>query len=170
MALGDVTIYDTGAYGQIGSRKFKVAASATTIKAGEPVNKTVTTVSGANLATAVIPAVTLSPNVGTTFIVGIAATTSTNTSTAAGTVEVFPAVPGYVYLCAPLVSTSWDTQAEYDALVGKRVLFDLTSSTYTITLTQAGNVGNGLVVEPLDILRVPGKVAFSIRQSVLYNN
>jgi hypothetical protein len=169
MALNDVTFLDAAQFSNIGSRKYKVAASATTIKAGEPVSKTVTFVSGANLSTAVIPAIDGSWNVGTTYAVGIAATTSTNTSTAAGTVEVIPAVPGVVYLCSPLTSSLFDTQAEYDALVGRRVCFDLTSSTYTIDTT-TGNNGNGLVIEPLDISKHPGKVAFSIRQQVLYNN
>jgi hypothetical protein len=58
------------------------------------------------------------------------------------------------------------TQAEYDALVGSRVLFDLTSSTYTITATD--NAAYGLVVEPLDIKKFPNKVRFSIRPCATY--
>ena len=58
------------------------------------------------------------------------------------------------------------TQAEYDALVGARVLLDLTSGTYTILATDSAN--NGCVVEPLDISRFPNKVAFSIRAGANY--
>lgn len=173
MAIGDVQIYKDGAFSPIGARRYVVAKSGTTIKPGEPVNKTVTTVAGANLATAVIPAITLSPSAGTTFIIGIASgpgAASTNTSTAAGVVDVIPCVSGVIYLCAPLTSTLWDTQAEYDALVGTRVLFDLTSSTYTITTVHTFNAFNGLIVEPLDIARYPGKVAFSVRTTAIYNN
>lgn len=174
MAIGDVTIYKDGAFSPIGARRYVVAKSATTIKPGEPVAKTVTFVSGANLSTAVSPAVTLSP-LSSLPIIGIAAgpgTASTNTATAAGVVDVIPCVSGIIYLCAPKTSTLWDTQAEYDALVGTRVLFDLTSSTYTIT-TSAGGGGtsvSGLVVEPLDIAKYPGKVAFSVRATSLYTN
>ncbi len=178
MALGDVTIFKDGAFSPIGARRYRVAKSGTTIKAGEPVNKgIISTVAaaGTNVATVVIPAITNSPNVGTSYIIGIAQSTSTNTASLEGIVDVLPCVPGVIYLCAPLTSTLFDTQAEYDALVGRKVCFDLTSSTYTITTTTTtgGNAsapGNGLVVEPLEIAKYPGKVAFSVRNSVIYNN
>lgn len=159
MALGDITILKEGAFGGVGSRKFVVGTSATTIKAGEPVAKAL----GGFVVT---PMATNSPQVGTHYIVGIAATTSTNTASAEGTVEVWPDVPGMVYLIAPNVAASFDTQSEYDALVGDRVLIDLTSSSYTILATDAA--GNGCVIEPLDVAKYPGKVAFSFRRGANY--
>ena len=154
MALGDITIYDEGAFGYPGDEEFAVAASATTIKAGEPV-------SWALGGYVVTPMATNKPVIGTDYLAGIAATTSTNTAAAAGTVRVTKPLPGMSYLIAPLAPTSFDTQAEYDLLVGDRVLFDLTSSTYTITATDGATYG--LTILPLDIKKYPGKVRFAIR-------
>lgn len=100
----------------------------------------------------------------TDYLVGIAVSESTQTASAAGSVLVMPLVPGTTYIAAPLTAASYDTQAEYDALVGKRVLFDLTSGTYTIGHTDGAT--NGLVVAALDISKYPGKVAFFIRNGV----
>lgn len=160
MALGDVKIKDEAAFGYPGDIEFQVAAGAdASIKAGEPVAKAL----GAAVVTALA---TNKPVVGTDFLAGIAATTSTDTVAAAGSVRVTKLVRGVVYLCKPLVAATWDTQAEYDALVGDRVLFDLTAGVYTITATDGAT--NGLVVEQLDVAKVPGMVAFSIRDGASY--
>ena len=160
MAAGDITLLRDGAFGNCGSRLHNVAAAGTTIKAGEPVEKVLG-------AAAVIPATNNFPNVaGGDRMVGIATSTSTNTGAAAGTVQVLSLVPGQVFLIAPKVAATWDTQAEYDALVGDRVLIDLTGSTYTILA--ADNADYGCVVEPLDIKKYPGKVAFSVRDGASY--
>ena len=162
MALGDITIYSENAFGYPGDDVFSVAASATTIKAGEPVSKPLGNSAGAVVA----PLATNKPVVATDFMAGIAATTSTNTAGAAGTVRVTKLVPGVSYLIAPNSSAAYDTQAEYDALVGARVLFDLTTGVYTILASDGAT--SGLVVEPLDISKFPGKVRFSIRAGVSY--
>lgn len=162
MALGDIQIYSDGAFGYPGDDEFAVAASATTIKAGEPVVKALGNSSGSVVA----PASTNAPQVGTDYMAGIAATTSTNTASVAGTVKVTKLVPGMTYLIAPKVAATWNTQAEYDALVGARVLLDLTAGVYTILATDGA--GNGCVVEPLDVSKFPGKVRFSIRAGANY--
>lgn len=162
MALGDITFYSEGAFGYPGDEEYAVAASATTIKAGEPVQKTL----GNGTGNVVTPAANNFPVVGTDFCAGIAATTSTNTATAAGTVKVTKLVPGTTYLIAPKVAATWDTQSEYDALVGARVLIDLSSSTYTLLAADGAN--NGCVVEPLNVSKFPGKVRFSIRAGASY--
>ena len=161
MALGDVTLFDNPAFGYPGSEPYAVAASATTIKAGEPV-----IVQLGTSGTVVAALATGAPLVGTDYMVGIAATTSTNTATAAGTVQVSKLVPGMTFLCSPKVAATWATQALYNALVGYRVLFDLTSSSYTILA--ADSASNGLVVAPLNITEVPGKVRFAIRNAASY--
>lgn len=160
MANGDITILDQSTMAGIGARRFLVAASATLINAGEPVTKAL----GAAVVT---PMATNKPVVATDFLAGIAATTSTNTAGAAGDVWVNPLVPGVIYLMAPKVAATWNTQALYDALVGARVLIDLTSSVYTILATDGAT--SGCVVEALDIAKYPGKVAFSIRNAVSYS-
>lgn len=164
MTAGNVTIL-VGAQGSTSpSKVYQTEAAATNIKFGEPVK----------LKTAgsqyVIPLADAEPVVGTTtYVVGIAATTSTETASADGTVEVFENLPGTVWLCNAKSSAAVDTQAEYDALVNVPVLFDLTSSVYTVD-TAVTDATYGLVIESLDITRYPGKVAFSIRSSATINN
>lgn len=159
MALGDIKVLRPAQFGDTGSKQFAVAASSTTIKPGEPVAKAL----GGYVVT---PMATNKPEVGTDYLAGIAMTESTNTASAAGVVDVMPLVPGVVYIMSPNVAATWDTQAEYDALVGDRVLIDLTSSSYTILA--ADSVNNGCVIEPLDVKKYPGKVAFSFRNGVNY--
>lgn len=153
MALGDITILEQSSTMGRGSRTYNVAAGST-IYAGEPVQAVLAAVN-------VKAADTSTPVVGTTYYVGIAETTSTATASAAGTVQVLPINPGTTYLISPAVAASWDTQAEYDALVGKRVLIQLSAGTYSILASDSAN--NGCVVMPLDIAKYPGKVAFAIR-------
>lgn len=160
--LGDVQIYDEGAFGYPGDSAFVTLAAATVINAGEPVLKALGT-SGSFVG----PLTTNQPTIASgSLTAGIAATTGTNTSSANGLVRVTKPTQGLTYLCAPLTAATWNTQAKYDALVGSRVLFDLTNGTYTITASDSA--GNGLVVEPLDISRYPGKVRFSIRPGATY--
>lgn len=164
MALGNVTILREGAFGNQGSRVHAVAAgAAATIKAGELVLKTL---GDASVVVWTAGAATL-PVVGTDYVAGLSASTSTDTAGAAGTVEIIPITPGTVYLCNANTAASWDTQAEYDALVGDRVLLDCSAGgVQTILHTDGAN--NGIVVEPLDIAKYPGKVAFSLRNGLSY--
>lgn len=157
--IGDITLYSEGAFGYPGDDEYNVAASATLINAGEPVAK------GLGLAV-VTPAATNTPVVATDFYAGIAASTSTNTAGAAGTVRVTKFSNNVSFLIVPKVAATWDTQAEYDALVGDRVLLDLTTGSYTILATDGAT--NGCVVMPLDIARYPGKVRFQFRNAVNY--
>ncbi len=159
MATGDITILEQSTAGGVGAREFQVAASATLIYPGEPVAKAL----GAAVVT---PMATNKPVVATDFLAGIAATTSTNTASAAGTVWVYPIVAGVTYLISPKVAATFDTQAEYNALVGDRVLLDLTTGSYTILASDGAT--SGCVIEQLDVAKYPGKVAFSFRNGVSY--
>lgn len=71
-------------------------------------------------------------------------------------------------MIAPKVAATWNTQAKYNALVGARVLIDLTTGVYTILAVDGA--GNGCVVEYLDISKYPGMVAFSWSQVCDYRN
>lgn len=157
MALGDFIILEQNSMTARGARLYNVAAAATTINAGEPVTRALGGVTVTAMATN-------KPVVGTDYLAGIAMTTSTQTASVAGTVNVMPLSSGITYLVSPTAPTSWDTQAEYDALVGKRVLIDLTTGSYTILASDSAN--NGCVIMPLDIAKYPGKVAFCFRQAV----
>ena len=159
MALGDIQVYDEAAFGYPGDVEYGVDKAASTIYPGEPVSKALGATSVAALATS-------KPVVGTDYLAGIAASTSTQTASANGTVKVMKIVPGLTYIISPKTAASWDTQAEYNDLVGARVTFDLTSSTYTINATDGAT--NGLVVMPLDISKFPGKVRFAIRAGANY--
>lgn len=159
MAIGDITLYSEGAFGYPGDDVYAVAASATLIYPGEPVAKAL---GGA----AVTPAATNTPVVATDFYAGIATSTSTNTAGAAGTVTVMKFADNVSYLIAPKVTATWDTQAEYDALVGDRVLLDLTTGVYTILASDSAT--SGCVVMPLDIAKYPAKVRFQFRDAVNY--
>ncbi len=159
MALGNIQIYDEGAFGYPGDESYVVAASATLIYPGEPVTKALG-------AAAVTPMATNKPVVATDFLAGIASSTSTNTASADGIVKVTKFQNGMSFLVAPNSTTAFDTQAEYDALVGDRVLMDLTTGTYTLLATDGAT--NGCVIMPLDIAKYPGKVRFSFRNGVNY--
>lgn len=157
MAIGDIQIYEPSVSMVQGARKANVAAGATTINPGEPVARA--------LAAATVTAMaTNKPVVATDFLVGIATSTSTQTASVAGTVDYLPLMPGMTFLISPKVAATFDTQAEYDALVGDRVLLDLTTGVYTILA--ADGATSGCVIQPLDIAKYPGKVAFAFRNGV----
>lgn len=161
MAAGDIKILKEASFGFAGTEKHQVASGTTkAIKNGEPVAKAL----GAAVVTALA---TSKPVVATDFMAGIALSDSTETASAAGTVEVIKLVPGVIYLGKANDTSLIDTQAKYDALVGDRVAFDLTGGSYTVLLTDGAT--NGLVVENLDITKYPNMVAFSIRNGVAYN-
>jgi len=162
MASGDILVHRTPyAQGGAGSIPYNVNAG-TLIYAGEPVQMFL---AGTN----VFPALTSTPVAGSSYYVGIATTNSTNTTAATGTVNVAPLDTKVVYLANPDVAATWDTQTEYNALVGSRVLIKNsvsvtatpTSGTYTILASDSAN--NGCVVVPLNIFKTPGKVAFRLR-------
>lgn len=159
MSAGNITLYSEQAHAISGGQTFAVAASATTLNVGEPVTKAL----GANVVT---PMTTNKPVVATDFLAGVSITNSTHTSTAAGIVSVAPIDETDVWLIAPNSTAAFDTQAEYDALVGDRVLLDLTTGVYTILATDGAT--NGCVIQPLDISKHPGRVAFSFRAGCSY--
>ena len=157
MSVGDITVLEQGVYTGRGARRYNVAAGATVINPGEPVVR----VLGAVTVTAMA---TNKPVVATDYVVGIAATTSTQTTAVAGFVYVHPISSAITYLAKPNDTTAYDTQAEYDALVGKRVLFDLTSGAYTILASDGAT--SGCVIQALDIAKYPGRVAFAFRAAL----
>ncbi len=168
MATGNIQPYENSASSKMdGGISYYVAANSTgsngsvsRINPGEPVTK----VAG---AAGVIAAATNAPTT-TLRIVGVAASTSTETASVAGTVNVIPASPGQIWMIAPKVAATWDTQSEYNALCGARVLIDNTSGVYTILASDSAS--NGCIVEYIDVLKYPGMVAFSFSPLVDYRN
>lgn len=168
MALGDIQPYESASANRNGgSIKYFVAANSagadgtvSRIKAGEPVMKKAG-------ATSVYAAVTSFPT-STLRVVGVASGTSTETASVTGVVDVIPAAPGQVWMIAPATAATWDTQAEYNALIGSRVLLQNSSGTYTALASDSA--GNGCIVEYIDVLKYPGMVAFSWSPLCDYRN
>lgn len=113
------------------------SGGATTILAGEPTKF--------NTAGAVS---IMADGDGTTSqrFTGIAKSDSTDTAAAAGVVQVWLPFPGLIYSCAAKTASTADTAAEIDALFGKRVVFDLTSTTWSIDAAAADGATNGIVI------------------------
>ena len=168
LTTNDITFFEQGAFGAIGTRRFLAKASGTAINPGEPVYVSALTAPmyvealGNNM-----------PDSGIScYLVGIAQGSGTHTSTAGGVVDVFPAIPGVVYSILPKVAATYgltrgsESQITYNSQVGNRVLIDLTAGAYT--LLAADGVTNGCVVEYRDALKADGKVAFTFRQNVMY--
>jgi len=167
--IGDFTVLESAStQGGRGGRLYNVAAG-TPIYAGEPV------CIRAVGAVVVEPALTTTPVVQITvgvegLHVGIATTNSTNTLTAAGTVNVRPTSSDITYLVSPTTAASWDTQAEYDALVGKRVVpansvsVSAVPTSGTYTMGASDNATYGCVVQAMNIVEHPGKVAVAFRK------
>lgn len=76
---------------------------------------------------------------------GIAKDESTDTASAAGTINVWTPLPGLLYSAKAKTASLANTQALIDALVAKRVVIDLTSSVYTVDTAAGDATTNGLL-------------------------
>jgi hypothetical protein len=163
--MGDIQILYNPTFGVPGSRKHAVAASTAgkSIAAGQLVLKAL----GDPSVVAFTASGTSQPVVATDYLAGLSASESTETSAVAGTVQVIPILPGMVLLGNPDTAATWNTQAEYDALVGDRVLVSVTAAGVQ-TILAADDATAALIVEPLDVTKYPGKVAFSVRNAGMY--
>lgn len=161
MAIGDITPFESSNQRFTGGIKYAVVAGTVkSILPGEPVQK----LAGAAYVTA------MATNSPTTVkrVVGVATAASTETATDDGFAVISPATNGELFKIAPKVPGTWDTQAKYNALVGSRVLLDLTAGTYTILAADAAN--NGCIVEYIEVATNPGFVAFSWSPVCDYRN
>ena len=161
LSIGDFNLKDTSYSQAPASHEFAVQSGTTaSIKAGEPVQKLAGT-AYATLASTNFPTTTLRH-------VGIATSNSNETASVDGTVKVALSQPGVTWLGNADVAATWNTQAKYNALVGTRVLIKLATGVFTVLA--ADSAGNGCVVEYLDVVRYPGKVAFSFSPLSYYAN
>lgn len=131
-----------------GNQPFRVAASATRAYVGEPINFAGTYTSGAASANTVVVLTDGKPVIGTDLFVGILAKDMLPTS---GTII---AQKTYVTVPIPHVTrirgraktaANVDTDAELLAILWDVVLFDLTSTAYTIDDAAAGDT-SGLTI------------------------
>jgi hypothetical protein len=77
---------------------------------------------------------------------GLAKRTSTETAGANGVVGVYAPVPGILYRGFAKSAAAADTQSEINALMGKKVLFDLTSSDWTVDTAATDALVNCVVI------------------------
>lgn len=167
MALGDVVIFKDPSFGAIGSTTRQVASGTTSsINAGEFVLVAL----GSQFVTAWTAGSAAKPVVATDFVAGLAMSTSSETTGAAGTVDVMPLVPGQQFLINPLVPATFgqgttQVQSTYNALVGDRVLLNCSAGGVQ-TLLAVDGATNGFVIQDLDIQKYPGKVAIAPRNGL----
>lgn len=143
MARGDIKLRSAVSFDSSISRNIP-AGVAGSIKAGEPTKSVDAAAASPYLGTIAI----MADGDGSTAtrFTGIAKSDSDDTVAAAGTCETYLPYPGLQYAALAKTSTTADTQAEIDALKGKRVVFDLTTSKWTVDAAAADAVANGVVI------------------------
>lgn len=152
--------HDLRVVGSSKVKRYKVAAAATAIKVGEPVLVYGALTSGASASNTAVVLTDGKPVIGTDTFGGIAASAGTHTASVAGTVDVAVPIPFFTEIWGKAKTTAnIDTAAELLGILGDAVLFDLTSSTYTIDETAAANT-SGLRVEDGDTSR--GELGVSV--------
>lgn len=119
------------------------SGAAATIAANTP---TKTSAADASIVGAVVPMVDGDGSVTAMRFSGLAKNTSTDTASAAGVVDVWVPVPGLLYRGLCKVAGSANTQAKINALFTKRVVFDLTSSDWTVDSAAADALVNCVVI------------------------
>lgn len=77
---------------------------------------------------------------------GLAKNTSTDTASVAGLVTLWLPLPGLVYAAKSKTASNSNTAAKIQALFGKRVVFDLTASVWSVDDGAADAVANCVVI------------------------
>lgn len=117
------------------------AGAASTIAAGTPVKKSGTATQY------VVPCVDGDLTIATDQVfMGFAASTSTETAAADGTVEVYLPLPGIVYRAKAKTASLANTQTEIDAMVGEAQVLDLTTGDWTIDTAAGDAAANAFYV------------------------
>lgn len=122
-----------------------IVASGTTagIASGSP-TKLVT--ADGSVAGVVVPMVDADGIVTAERFTGLAKSTSTETASAAGIIITYAPVAGILYRGSPLVAGSANTQAKINALMGKKVIFDLTANVWTVDTAATDALVNCVVI------------------------
>ena len=119
------------------------SGGAATIAPGTP---TKSTESDATATGALVPMVDGDGSVTAMRFGGLTKTLSTDTASAAGIVDVWVPVPGILYRGFAKSAAAADTQSEINILRRKRVVFDLTSSDWTVDTAAADALVNCVVI------------------------
>lgn len=160
MAKGDIDVFDVAGKNSVPSKVYQTEAAATAILAGEPVKLKA---AGSEF---VIPLATAEPVIGTTTqVLGIAASDSTQTASADGTIEVYIPDPKVVWRAKATTPANIDTQAKLDALQNDNVKFDLGGGIYTVDENEGNAAASGLQIVGGD--PETGDVHFTIRPAAM---
>lgn len=154
----DIRIVDNGG-ATVPTKTFKVEAGAVaSITPGKPVKIGGT---GNNYVTLLA---TGDPEIGTDRMVGITASTSTDTASADGTVDVYMVKPGVTVMrCKATTTTNVDTDAEVLAILNDSVTFDLTSTTFTVDEDEGDDPDvHGLLITGVN--KDTGEVDFMLKE------
>lgn len=122
-----------------------VAASGTTASIASGVPTKCTTADG-SVAGACIVMVDGDGLVTGERFTGLCKVPSNETSSVAGTVDTWAPVPGMLYRGFCKVAGSANTQAKINALMGKKVLFDLTAGDWTVDTAATDALVNCVVI------------------------
>ena len=141
MSNADIGVKETGGRNSLPTDRWVVASGQTElIEAGEPAK--VTDDEGE-----VILLVDADLTIGTDKTMsGIAARSSTETSSASGYSDQFLPLPDIQWEVKALTSSTADTQSEIDALIGHMVIIDLTSSVFTMDAGASTGTSNAFVI------------------------
>jgi len=177
MAINDLTIFDQGA-AYPGDNLFDVAAQSTTVPLFNPGEVAFRALGAGEYVTSLAASTTNRPAVGTDYIAGVTSSTSTETATVDGKVNVTKFDPFMTFLITPGTPATYGVgstpnQTTYNALIGSRVLLTSSaqvSNVITTKLLAADSANNGLVVMPLDVVAGghPGKVRVAFRAALNY--
>lgn len=124
-------------------------ASGTTasINAGEPTTPAGAT--GSVTGTVALSADASPTTVGTATNVhfsGLAKADSNETASVAGNVTLWAPMPGILYAAKSKSAAATDTAVEIIALMNKRVILDLTSTTWTVDTAATDAITNGIII------------------------
>ena len=146
MAAGDISIYRAGA-NLLTTTASVASGTVASISSGEPTKPSGAT---ASVTGAVVLLADGDPTtVGTatnTHFAGLAKSNSNETASAADTVTLWAPMSGILYAAKAKSAAAVDTQAEIIALLNKRVVLDLTSSTFTVDTAATDAITNGVII------------------------
>lgn len=143
MARGDIKLL-TQLSPEFSTISIVPSGTAGSIKAGEPIR--VASATGAAGTGVELMADGEPTTADAKRFAGISKDDSTDTAAAAGVVTHWLPLPGIIYSAKPKVAGSCNTQAKLNILKFARVVFDLTSTVWTVDTAATDAAANGVVM------------------------
>lgn len=154
MALNDIQFLDAGELGTNASLPYRVQAGSVIINPGEPVSRVI----GANYvntlydtsASSTVTSGATKPVVATDYIVGIGMSSSSNTATADGGVDIQPLATDVVYSAAPYLGNAFTFTGNLTS--GSSIVSNISSFTGLIVgqLVTGSNIATGSIIASLN--------------------